>query len=164
MADPNLKRRIAATVLFLLLTCLTSVFLPHQINSNEYQNLDSSVLLASPAAYERCKVSIGVTIVDVDEQSNLQGQLLETTQSFNLFLPKSLGSVTVGDHVSLRGVSYVSSRGYIEITEFYIHDYPIDGVSRSLLHSIPGILVFVAIFFAVFRFDLGKLRFVSRRD
>ncbi|MBD3159512.1 MAG: hypothetical protein GF309_12030 [Candidatus Lokiarchaeota archaeon] len=158
----DIRWGITVMLSFLLLVAMTSVFLPQQINTTEYHAVDSTQLLTNPGDYEDRKISISVTIADVDDQTNPEGQLLETTKGLHVFLSSSLGEVAVGDHISLRGISRLSSVGYIEVTELYIHDYPIDGVSRSLLHSIPGIIMFVALFFAIFTFDRDRFAFVSR--
>ncbi|MGV9170443.1 MAG: hypothetical protein ACOC38_10955 [Promethearchaeia archaeon] len=122
------------------------------------------IFLQIPDEYEGNKVSIAITVAEIDNQTLEEGQLLETTKGLHVFIPSSLGRVAIGDHISLRGISYLSSLGYIEVTELYLHDYPINGISRSLFHSIPSILTFIFFFFAIFRFAPSRTRLVPQRD
>ncbi|MGV9169884.1 MAG: hypothetical protein ACOC38_08110 [Promethearchaeia archaeon] len=161
---PTLRNGVIVFSCFILLLFTVGAAFPYQINLTEYSHVDSILLATNPADYEGEKISIGIQIEEVLNTSQENGTIAATVEGPTIKIPSYLGSPSVGDHLEIRGISYLSSRGYVEATQIYVRDYPLPYVSRSLLHSILGIIVFVAIFFAVFRFDVDQLRFVSRRD
>ena len=63
--------------------------------------------------------------------------------------------VKSGDRVIFRGTFYNTS---VVVNEFHILDH-----ESVIIHSIPGIILFVVMFFYVFRIDLRHLAFVPRR-
>jgi hypothetical protein len=149
---------------FILLLLTVGTIFPYQINLTEYDHVDQILLARNPHDYEGEKISIGVQIDEVLHTSQENGTFATTEDGLVIKIPSSVGSPSFGSHLEIRGISYLSSRGYVEATQVYVRDYPFPYVSRSLLHSIPGILAFVALFFAVFRFDVERFRFISRRD
>jgi len=161
---PTLRNGVIVFSCFILLLFTVGAAFPYQINLTEYSHVDSIRLVTNPADYEGEKISIGVQIEEVLNTSQENGTFAATEEGLVIKIPPSVDSPSVGNHLEIRGISYLSSHGYIEATQVYVRDYPFPYVSRSILHSIPGILAFVAIFFTIFRFDMEQFRLVSRRD
>ena len=76
-----------------------------------------------------------------------------------LLFPSSVGVPREDDRVMFRGISWIYSNNSVLVHEFYTLDY-----NSSLIRSIPGILLFLVMFFTVFTIDLNRLAFVTRRD
>ncbi|MFO7835844.1 MAG: hypothetical protein R6V83_04250 [Candidatus Thorarchaeota archaeon] len=162
--DPTLRNGVIVFSCFTLLLLTAGTIFPYQINLTEYNHVNPTLLARNPQDYEGEKISLGVQIEEVLYTGQENGTFATTEDGLVIKIPPSVDTLSVGSHLEIRGISYLSSRGYVEATQVYVRDYPFPGVSRSLLHSIPGILAFIALFFAVFRFDVDQFRFVSRRD
>lgn len=80
------------------------------------------------------------------------------SEGVTLVFPSDLNSPMVGQRILLRGTSWLHSNGSILVHEFYALDY-----SSSIIRSIPGIILFIVIFFMIFKVDFNRLAFVSRK-
>jgi hypothetical protein len=150
---PTLRNGVLVFSCFILLLFTVGAAFPCQINLTEYSHVDTVLLATNSADYEGERISINVWVEEVLYTGQENDTFATTEEDLVIKIPPSADSSSVDSILEIRGISYLSSHGYIQATQVYVRDYPFPYVSRSLLHSIPGIFAFVAIFFTVFRFD-----------
>ena len=111
----------------------------------------------TPLSLEGREISSSATIVTVSDNGSFYTAWI--VEGVTLIFPSAVGHPHNGERVLLRGTSWISTNESILVHEFYVLDYSI-----SLIRSIPGIVLFIVMFFLVFKIDLGRLAFVSRRE
>ncbi|MDF1540781.1 MAG: hypothetical protein P1Q69_17930 [Candidatus Thorarchaeota archaeon] len=130
---------------------------PNAISFGEFLNVEANAVITEPFNYEGVAISTRIVVADIinyDENFSL----LETVEGLTLLYSISLGNVTNGSEIIIRGISYLASRGYVEVQEVHFLDR-----SSSLIRSIPGLVVFVIMFFSFFTVNLRKLAIEPRR-
>ena len=125
----------------------------------EYQLVDSKELVDNPSKYEGKLVSTVGLIASINSSASLSANIVETEYGLIIFIPYSLGHVQVGVRVDVRGRVLLISNGYIEAIEIHIAD-----PMNSILRSIPGIIIFVILFFVYFKIDYQRIAFIPRSD
>lgn len=152
---PELVRGVTVLAIFMLVILSTDLLFPYPIRQSEYQVVDIDRLKQDPTLFEGENISSQVRII-----SDLgNGTYIITTKGNNvtLFVPVSLGSLKTGDLVYIRGISWIQTNNSIVVHQFYVLDY-----NSSLIRSVPGIVIFVILFFWVFTIDFRQLAFVRR--
>ena len=152
---PELVRGVTVLAIFMLVILSTDLLFPYPIRQSEYQVVDIDCLKQDPTLFEGENISSQVRII-----SDLgNGTYIITTKGNNvtLLVPVSLGSLKTGDLVYIRGISWIQTNNSIVVHQFYVLDY-----NSSLIRSVPGIVIFVILFFWVFTIDFRQLAFVRR--
>ncbi len=152
---PDLLRGLAVLGIFLALVVSTDLFFPYSFEQAGYTVVDIRRLNENPLFLEGSALSSSATVVSVIDLGSYYS--VEVSEGVTLVFPSSLGHPEEGSRILLRGISWLYSNGSILVHEFYALDY-----SSSIIRSIPGIFLFIVMFFIIFRIDFKRLAFVSR--
>jgi hypothetical protein len=135
----------------------TELLLPYPIEHTRYTSINIRKIIQNPIPFEGHEISSSATISTII--SNESFSVAEVVEGVVLVFPFSVGVPREGDHIIFRGVSWIYSNNSVLVHEFYTPDS-----NSSRIRSIPGILLFLVMFFTVFTIDLNRLAFVIRRD
>jgi len=136
---PELKRGIALLGLFIILMVSSDLLFPYSIQKSQYIAVSIEDIKANPSLFEGESVSTTATIISVSSSgSNFIAQIEEDAY---LTFQSPIGSPQEGDRVYVRGISWIQTNDTIIVHEFYVLDY-----SSSIIRSIPGIILFIALF------------------
>jgi len=133
-----------------------SFFQPYSIAEDGYTVVDVQRIQENPLPLEGREISSSATVMAVTNNGSFYAARIEG--GLQLIFPSS------GDHpensqlILFRGTSWLSTNGSILVSEFYPLDY-----SVSLIRSVPGIILFVILFFMIFKIDFNHFAFVERR-
>ncbi|MHA1911563.1 MAG: hypothetical protein ACTSYA_07690 [Candidatus Kariarchaeaceae archaeon] len=149
--------QIIIIITFLItMIAITETNFPDQLQLSEYHYVKEQRIISSPDKYEDTKVSSTAVIKEVvsvnasyDMLTTLNDLLLEAKTSLN---------IEKYDDIAFRGIAFLTSKGFIEVTE--IHKFN----ASVYYYSAPGIVLFLVIFFYFFTFDFKKLSFSPRRN
>ncbi len=143
-------------VLFLFLASAWIGSLPtQQLNESGYTWVAPHVLVENPGRFEGMNISTKVTING--SFSDESGMCYSSEEGINLVCSIEDPPLSLGDTVIVRGVSYLETNQTFVVGELYVLD-----TSSSIIRSIPGIILFVIVFFSVFRLDVKSLSFKQR--
>ncbi len=151
----ELVKGMILLVAFFGLIVTVSLVPPYSTSQSGYTLIDIRRIIEAPSPLEGHKISSSTTITSIASQGFIL--IGNTTYGVLLVFAEPTGDLSVGDHVVFRGVSWVASNNSIIVQEFYIHQ-----ANSSTLRSIPGIVLFVMLFFGVYTIDLDELAFVGR--
>ena len=154
---PELIRGLAVLGIFFVVIVSTDLFLPYTVNPEGYTVVGIRRLNENPLPLEGLAISTTATIDSVVFDGN--HYLAEVSENATLVFSSSIAPPEVGQRILLRGISWLYTNGSIRVQEFYALDY-----SSSLIRSIPGIILFVVMFFMVFKIDFRQLAFVSKEE
>ena len=151
----ELVRGIAALIIFLMVIIASDISFPNAIKQSNYVAIGIEKLNQNPAPYEGENISSQVRIIsDLENGTYI---ITEKGNNVTLIVPVSLGPLATGDLVYIRGISWIQTNNSIAVHEFHILDN-----NSSLIRSVPGIVIFVILFFSVFTIDFKQLAFVRR--
>lgn len=153
---PELVRGLAVLGIFIVLIVSTDLLFPYSFEQVGYTVVDIRRLNENPLPLEGLAISSSATIVSA--VSNGSYYFAEVSDGVTLVFPSTVGHPEEGQRILLRGTSWLHSNGSILVHEFYVLDY-----SSSIIRSIPGIILFIVIFFMIFKVDFNRLAFVSRK-
>ena len=153
---PELLRGIAVLGIFLALIVSTDLLFPYSFEQAGYTVVDIRRLDENPLPLEGSAISSSATVVSVIDQGSYYS--VEVSEGVTLVFPSALGHPEEGQRILFRGTSWLHSNGSILVHDFYALDY-----SSSIIRSIPGIVLFIVMFFMIFRVDFTRLAFVSRK-
>ncbi|MHA1169402.1 MAG: hypothetical protein ACTSRU_16365 [Candidatus Hodarchaeales archaeon] len=153
----DLIRGLAVLGIFCVLIISTDFLYPYSINPAGYTVVGIKTLNENPLPLEGSAISTSATIVSVADHGSYYSA--EVSEGATLVFPSTLNSPVEGQRILLRGTSWLYSNGSIVVHEFYALDS-----SVSLIRSIPGILLFIVMFFMIFKIDIRRLAFVSREE
>ena len=153
---PELVRGTTVLVLFIALMVASSILQPYSLAQSKYVNVDLELVKRNPDLFYGRNITSSAT---VESMFYLRPNLVVSTAE-GVFLQIRQDAyespvVKSGDRVIFRGTFYNTS---VVVNEFHILDH-----ESVIIHSIPGIILFVVMFFYVFRIDLRHLAFVPRR-
>jgi len=114
-------------------------------------------IVENPLPLEGHMISSSCTVSAVIDNGSFF--TIVAVEGAHLIFPSIIGHPLEGERVLFRGTSWVSTNNSILVHEFYVLDY-----SSSLIRSVPGIILFVVMFFMVFKIDFDQLAFVPRRE
>ena len=143
--------------MFLVLVVVVSYLQPYSIVQDGYTVVDVQRIHENPLPLEGHEISSSATVVTVTDNGSFYAA--RTEDGVLLIFPSGTDYPQNGDRILFRGTSWVSTNGSILVSEFYPLDYNV-----SLIWSIPGIILFIALFFAIFKIDFNRLAFVKRGD
>ena len=157
---PELIKGLGALGMFLALIVVTSVLLPFPITQSNYTFVDLSRVEQNPLPFNERNISSRATVVSI---------LVMGGQSFVFTIenvPLQIDTfeaitLTHGDRIFFRGTLHTHNQSSITVIvhEFYVLDY-----NSSIIRSIPGIILFIVMFFLVFTIDFKHLAFLPRRS
>ncbi|MHA1390499.1 MAG: hypothetical protein ACTSR9_18950 [Candidatus Thorarchaeota archaeon] len=153
---PELIRGLSLLGIFFVLIISTDLFFPYSFNADGYTVIGIQRLNENPEPFEGLAISSTATIVSITNQGNYH--LAEVSEGASLVFLVTVDLPEVGQRILLRGISWLHSNGSIQVHEFYALDY-----TSSIIRSIPGILLFIIMFFMIFKVDFKRLAFVSRK-
>ena len=153
---PELLKGLIVLSIFFAVILSTEILLPHPIEHTRYMSIDIRKVKESPVPFEGQEISSAATVSAVI--SNESFSMAEVVEGVILVFPSSVGHPREGDRVMFRGTSWIHLNNSVLIHEFYTLDH-----YSSLIRSIPGVLLFLVMFFAIFAIDLNRLAFVNRR-
>jgi hypothetical protein len=150
-----LKGLIVLGIFFAVLIS-TELLLPYPIEHTRYASVDIRKIIQNPIPFEGHEISSAATISTVTSDESLS--VVEVAEGIILVFPSSVGHPREGDRVMFRGISWTYSNNSVLVHEFYTPD-----AISSKVRSIPGVLLFLVMFFTVFTIDFNCLAFVIRR-
>ena len=153
---PELLRGLVVLGLFFALIVTSDLLLPYSLEQSGYTVTDIRRLKEDPLPLEGREISSSATITAVFDNGTFY--TADVVEGTTLIFPSSIGHPSVGESVLFRGTSWIGTNNSILVHEFYALDY-----SSSLIRSVPGIILFIVMFFIVFKIDLSRLAFVVRR-
>ena len=153
---PELIRGLAVLGIFFVLIVSTDLFFPYSFEQAGYTVVNIRRIDENPLPLEGSAISSIATVVSVSDQGSYHSA--EVLEGVTLVFPATLGHPEEGQRIHLRGTSWLHSNGSILVHEFYALDY-----SSSIIRSVPGIVLFIVMFFMIFRVDFNRLTFVSRK-
>lgn len=153
---PELLRGLAVLGIFFALIVSTDLFFPYSFEQAGYTVVGIRRLDENPLPLEGSAISSAATVVSVIDQGSYH--FAEVLEGVTLVFPATLGHPEEGQRILFRGTSWLHSNSSILVHEFYALDY-----SSSIIRSIPGIVLFIVMFFMIFRVDFNRLTFVSRK-
>ena len=153
---PELVKGLAVLGIFFAVIISTELLLPYPIEHTRYTSVDLRKIIQNPIPFQGHDVSSAATISRVVSDESIS--IAEVAEGIILVFPSSVGAPREGDRVLFRGTSWIYSNNSILVHEFYTLDY-----NSSLIRSIPGVFLFLVMFFTVFTIDLNHLAIVTRR-
>ena len=153
---PELLRGLTVLGIFFAVIVTTELLLPYPIEHTRYTSIDIKTIIQNPIPFEGHEISSAATVSTVI--TNASFSIAEVAEGIILMFPSLVGHPIVGDRILFRGTSRIHSNNSILVHEFYTPD-----ANSSKIRSIPGILLFLVMFFTVFTIDLNRLAFVTRR-
>ncbi len=153
---PELLKGLTVLCIFFTVIVSTELLLPYPIEHARYTSIDIRKIIQNPIPFEGHEISSAATVSTVI--TNESFSIAEVAEGVILVFSSSVGHPREGDRVMFRGTSWIHLNNSILVHEFYTLDY-----NSSLIRSIPGILLFLVMFFTVFTIDLNRLAFVTRR-
>ena len=153
---PELLRGLTVLGIFLAVIISTELLLPYPIEHARYTSIDIRKIIQNPIPFEGQEISSAATVTAVT--SNESFSIAAIAEGVTLIFPSSVGHPREGDRVLFRGISWIHANNSVLVHEFYTLDY-----NSSLIRSIPGVLLFLVLFFMVFTIDLNCLAFITRR-
>ena len=153
---PELLRGLAVLGIFFAVIIFTELLLPYPMKHTRYTHIDIRKVKESPVPFEGQEISSAATVSAVI--SNESFSIAEVVEGVLLVFPSSVGVPREADRIMFRGISWIHSNNSVLVHEFYTPDS-----NSSKIRSIPGILLFLVMFFTVFTIDLDCLTFVTRR-
>ena len=154
---PELIRGLAVLGIFCVLIISTDFLYPYSSNPAGYTVVGIRRLNENPLPLEGLAISTSATVVSITDQGSYFSA--EVEEGVTLVFPLTMEVPVEGQRILLRGNSWLHSNGSILVHEFYATDS-----SSSLIRSIPGIILFIGLFFMVFKIDFRRLAFVSRKE
>ena len=154
---PELIKGIGALGLFLVLIAPVSIILPYPISQSNYTFVNLEIVKQNPPLVEEYNISSTATVESILVAGGQS--LVFITENVTLQI-RTFDAITLmqGERIFFRG-TWHNQTGTVVVHEFYVLDY-----SSSIIRSIPGIIVFIVIFFFVFTIDFKRLAFVPRRS
>ena len=155
---PELLRGLAILGIFIIIIFSTELFIPYPIEHTRYTYIGITKLKQNPVLFEGHEISSLTSISAIVNNGTFSFAEAAGEDGIILVFHFSIGHPEEGDSILFRGISWIYSNNSILVHEFYIQD-----TSSSIIRSIPGILLFIVIFFIVFTIDFDNLAFVTRR-
>jgi hypothetical protein len=152
---PELLRGLTVLGIFLAVIVSTELLLPYPIEHARYTPIDIRKIIQNPIPFEGHEISSAAAVSTVI--TNESFSIAEVAEGVILVFPSSVGHPREGDRVMFRGISWIHSNNSVLVHEFYTLDS-----DSSKIRSIPGILLFLVMFFTVFTIDRNRLAFVTR--
>lgn len=155
-ARPELIRGLAVLGIFCVLIISVDFLYPYSMNPDGYTVVGIRQLTENPLPLEGAEISTSATVISISDHGSYFSA--EVSEGVSLVFLSPQIAPDVGQRILVRGTSWLHSNGSIVVHEFYALDY-----SSSLIRSVPGIILFVVLFFMTFKIDFHNLAFVARK-
>ena len=156
---PQLVRGFVVLLLFIALVIPSSLLQPYPISTSEYTHVDLRRVRQDPPLVVELNISSSATVEFIFA---MRGQsFVFTVENVTLVIRTDdliSKPVSSGDFIYFRGTLHTEPSLSVSVNEFHILDR-----TSSIIRSIPGIILFIVLFFSVFTIDLKRLAFVQRR-
>jgi hypothetical protein len=156
---PQLVRGFVILLLFIALIIPSSLFQPYPISTSEYTHVDLRRIRQDPPLVAELNISSSATVKSL---LVMRGQSFVFTVENVTLLIRTDDLITEplssGDFIYFRGTLHTEPSLSVSVNEFRVLDR-----TSSIIRSIPGIILFIVMFFFVFTIDLKRLAFVPRR-
>jgi len=153
----DLIRGLAVLGIFCVLIISTDFLYPYSINPDGYTVVGIKTLNENPLPLEGSAISTSATIASVTNHGSYFSA--EVAEGATLVFPNPMIPPEDGQRILVRGTSWLHSNGSIVVHEFYALDS-----SSSVIRSIPGIVLFIGLFFMIFKVDFHRLAFVVIKE
>ena len=159
---PELVKGIAVLGMFLIVIVSVQLLYPYHISDSGYTTVNLEVIKMSPPPVDELNVSSSAVIDSLVIMSG--DSFILTIEEVTLQIPTdalyALDQLPAsGDLIYFRGTMTNFSAPHVFVHEFNMLDY-----NSSLIRSIPGIILFIVLFFYVFTIDFRHLAFLPRRS
>jgi hypothetical protein len=156
---PQLVRGFVVLLLFIALIIPSSLFQPYQISTSEYTHVDLRRVRQDPPLVSELNISSSATVKSLLVMNG--ESLVFTVENVTLLISTDdliSEPLSSGDFIYFRGTLHTEPSLSVDVNEFYVFDR-----SSSIIRSIPGIILFIVMFFSIFTIDLKHIAFVPRR-
>lgn len=148
--------KISSFLVFLSIIAIFQLFpLPYSGNT-EYVSLSKHQFLNDYTLYEGDKITLGHLTINEIISLNSTHYYAKTTDDLFLLCNNSL-SITTGGRLTIRGISYLVSQGHILVIDY--HSFRLS----PYYLSVPGIVLFLVLFFLNFKINWFSLTIYPRR-
>ncbi len=154
----ELVRGFTVLGIFVILIFTTELFFPYPVEHTRYTYIDLKKIRQNPILFEGHEISSSASVSAIITNGLLSFAEVEGEDGIILVFHSSVGHPEEGDYILFRGISQISSDNSVLIHEFHIQD-----TYSSTIRSIPGFILFIALFFTVFTIDFDSLAFAARR-
>jgi hypothetical protein len=124
---------------------------------SKYQDVYASDLINFPDSFEGEEVAFKEKIRSLFYNFTLSSYILETQLGLILRIT-SIQGLRNDTWFFFRGKSNLASLGYIQVYDFYFRN------NNPVIYSFPGIILFIIIFYKIFKIDWKNVSFSARRD
>ncbi|MFW9919813.1 MAG: hypothetical protein ACFFED_09455 [Candidatus Thorarchaeota archaeon] len=155
----NHRHIVEASLSVLLLICAGILFYNMPILTpgiTSFQEIDECYLAGHPDMFEGARVTIRMKIASLIQENESHLYYI-SNEGTHLVCSFEIQQLHQGDSVVVRGVSWIVTKGYILVTELKVNDSLV-----SLRWSIPGVLLFIVLFFRMYRFSRSGMCFLRR--
>ena len=154
---PELIRGIGVLGIFLGVIITAGIFLPIPLSQSDYVSVDIQVAMYNHETFYQQNISSTATAgISFYLHPHF---VVPTNEGVYLFFEGGIDSpepeISPGDTVYFRGTIYNNS---VTVHEYYDLDR-----TSSIIRSVPGIILFIVMFFMIFRIDFKRLAFVEKR-
>lgn len=158
-ARPELVRGIAVLILFVALIIPSSILQPYPISFYKYTDVDLRRITQDPPMVADFNITSHATVESLLVMSG--ASLVFTEVGVTLVVRTdylNTHPLVSGDFIYFRGTLHTEPSLSVNVHEFYVLDR-----TSSIIRSVPGIILFVVLFFSIFTIDFKHLAFVPRR-
>jgi hypothetical protein len=159
---PELVKGVSVLILFLMLTITISIIHPIPISQSEYKHVDLDRVSLSPLLFDELNISSSAIVESVIVIWPIAHVITteEVDLQIRLSVSEPLPELTQDNRISFRGTVHAINESLFIVQ---IHEFRVLDSSSSIIRSIPGIVLFVVMFFVVYTIDFKRLAFVPRR-
>ena len=155
----ELVRGIAVLILFVALIIPSSVLQPYPVSASEYIHVDLERVRQDPSLVAGLNISSSATVKSLLVMKG--ASFVFTEENITLIVRTddlNTHPLASGDFIYFRGTLHTEPSLSVDVHEFYVLD-----LTSSIIRSVPGIILFIVLFFFVFTIDFKRLAFVPRR-
>jgi hypothetical protein len=143
--------------LFFVLIIANDLFFPYSIEQAGYTVVDIRRLEENPLPLEGLNISSTATAVFIIDNGSFYS--VSVAGGVTLIFASALGHPVEGERFPFRGTSWIGTNRSIIVHEFYEEDN-----TSPLIRSVSGIILFIIMFFMIFKIDFRKVAFTLRRE
>jgi hypothetical protein len=158
---PEFLKGLVVLGLFFVLIVSTDLFFPYPIEQNGYTVIDLR------RAHEDALLLDGHNVTSIATIENwlpAPYSVALTEENVQLTIRDLSYHPQVGDRVYFRGTFHVHYyNASLNIIDIRVHEIYVIDENSSLIRSVPGIILFVVMFFMIFTVDFKRVAFVLRR-
>jgi hypothetical protein len=148
-------------VLFLVLVISTDLLMPFSVEQNGYTVIDLRRATEDPLLLDGRNVT---SLATVTRWLPAPYYVALTEENVELSYRHVSYQPHVGDRVYFRGTFHVYYyNASLTIISVDVHDFYVIDENSTIIRSVPGIILFIVMFFMIFTIDFRRVAFVLRR-